>query len=94
MWSRIWEWVRSHWLWVAGGAAGLLTICGLLRGRRAAVTPPGGSAPVAGLSPEQAQALKDAAGSEHTAAVGSADADLEARRAAIAAARAEKRGKP
>lgn len=92
MWAKIWTWVRSHWLWVAGGAAGLLAIVGLLRGRRAAAPPSGGPAPAVGLSPEQADAARDGARATRDAAVSAADADLARRRAEIEAIRARKKG--
>lgn len=91
MWQRIWTWIRSHWLWMAGGATGLLAIVGLLRGRRAGPSLPG-SAPAVGLSPEQASAARAAAQAERDREVAAAGQDLQGSLTAIEAARARKKG--
>lgn len=94
------DWLRKAWAWLCVGkrwlilpavVAGVATLIGLLRGRRAGPSLPG-SVPVAGLSSDQAQGLRDDAAATHAVEVAEADAALAAERAKIAAIRMKKKG--
>jgi len=94
------DWLRKAWAWICVGrrwlilpavVAGVAAMIGLLRGRRTGSSLPG-SVPVAGLSPSQAQGLRDDAAATHAVEVAEADRELAASRALIEAARKRKEG--